>query len=291
MKAGKKKGKAGRKRQGSLEGVRPPGGRGGRGAVGQDGTLPVVAGGREYTPPKSYEVKRRAVQLYLEEGVPADLVSREVGVRNSTIFKWVQQYRENGEEGLHPLPTGRRTVNLPSTSSKPTPRALIRAEITALKRKHPTFGIKRISQTLRRIFHLSASPETVRKTLHREKLITPKKKKTPSNPSKPRFFERATPNQMWQSDIFPFKLGGEAVRPPEWLGPGGYAYLIGFIDDHSRYITALEIFRSQTADNLMEVFRRGVGAYGVPKEMLTDIGTLKKLPINVPNHIILFSIL
>ena len=83
---------------------------------------------------------------------------------------------------------------------------------TALKRKHPTFGIKRISQTLRRIFHLSASPETVRKTLHREKLITPKKKKTPSNPSKPRFFERSTPNQMWQSDIFPFKLGGEAVH-------------------------------------------------------------------------------
>jgi len=59
---------------------------------------------------------------------------------------------------------------------------------------------------------------------------------------------------------------------PEWLGPGGYAYLIGFIDDHSRYITALEGFRSQTADNLMEVFRRGVGAYGAPKEMLTDNG-------------------
>jgi len=186
MKAGKKKGKAGRKRQGSMEGARPPGGRGGRGAAGQDGTLPAVAGGRKYTLPKSYEVKRRAVQLYLEEGVPGDLVSREVGVRNSTIFKWVQQYRENGEEGLHPQSRGHRTINGPLTSSKPTPRALIRAEITALKRKHPTFGIKRISQTLRRIFHLSASPETVRKTLHREKLIKPKKKKTPSNPSKPR---------------------------------------------------------------------------------------------------------
>jgi transposase InsO family protein len=272
MKAGKKNGKAGSKRQGSMKGMRPPGGRGGRGAAGQNGALPVVAGSRKYTLPKSYEVKRRAVQLYLEEGVPGDLVSREVGVRNSTIFKWVQQYRENGEEGLHPRSRGHRTINGPLTSSKPTPQALIRAEITALKRKHPTFGIKRISQTLRRIFHLSASPETVRKTLHREKLIKPKKKKTPSNPSKPRFFERSTPNQMWQSDIFPFKLGGEAVRPPEWLGPGGYAYLIGFIDDHSRYITALEVFRSQTADNLMEVFRRGVGAHGAPKEMLTDNG-------------------
>lgn len=267
-----KKSKAGKKRQGSMKEMRPPGGRGGRGAAGQVGTRAVVAGKRKYTPPQSYEVKRRAVQLYLEEGIPAEIVAREIGIGHGALFEWVRQYRENGEEGLRPLPTGRRTVNVPSTSSKPTPRALIRAEITALKRKHPTFGIKRISQTLRRIFHLSASPETVRKTLHREKLIKPRKKKTPSNPSKPRFFERATPNQMWQSDIFPFKLGGEAVRPPEWLGPGGYAYLIGFIDDHSRYITALEVFRSQTADNLLEVFRRGVGAHGVPKEMLTDNG-------------------
>lgn len=270
MKAGKKKGKAGRKRQGSVKGMRPPGGRGGRGSAGQDGTLPVGAAGRKYTPPKSYEVKRRAVQLHVEEGAPIDLIARELGVNVSAIYDWLHQYKTHGEEGLRLKPRG---VKAGSTHPVQSPlRRLIHDQTVTLKRKHPSFGIKRISQTLRRIFHLSASPETVRKTLPREKLIKPKKKKTPSNPSKPRFFERATPNQMWQSDIFPFKLGGEAVRPPEWLGPGGYAYLIGFIDDHSRYITALEVFRSQTADNLKEVFRRGVGAYGAPKEMLTDNG-------------------
>jgi len=54
---------------------------------------------------------------------------------------------------------------------------------------------------------------TVRKTLHREKLITPRKKKTHSNPSKPRFFERSTPNQMCRA-ISSLQLGGEAVRLP-----------------------------------------------------------------------------
>ncbi|MDD5708423.1 MAG: IS481 family transposase [Kiritimatiellae bacterium] len=274
MKAGKQveKSKAG-KQVVRKEEMCPPGGRGGHSAAGQNGARPSSANfsdGHKRT--QKYEIKRRAVQLCLEEGVPVKLVAREIGVSSWTISGWVRQYRKSGEEGLHPLLIGRRTANQSVTLSKPNARALIRAEITALKRKHPAFGIKRISQTLRRIFHLSASPETVRKTLHREKLITSKKRKTPSNPSKPRFFERATPNQMWQSDIFPFKLGGEAVRPPEWLGPGGYAYLIGFIDDHSRYITALEVFRSQTADNLLEVFRRGVGAHGAPKEMLTDNG-------------------
>ncbi|MFH0982086.1 MAG: IS481 family transposase [Planctomycetota bacterium] len=270
MKAGKKKGKAGSKRQGSMKGMRPPGGRGGRGAARQVGTHPIGAAGRKYTRPQSYEVKRRAVQLHLEEGAPIALIAREIGVRASAIYDWLYQYKTHGEEGLQPKPRGvkaghKRPVQSPM-------RRLIHDQIVTLKREQPAFGVKRIAHTLRRIFHLTTSPETVRKTLHREKLITPRKKKTQSNPSKPRFFERSTPNQMWQSDIFPFKLGGEAVRPPEWLGPGGYAYLIGFIDDHSRYITALEVFRSQTADNLMEVFRRGVGAHGVPKEMLTDNG-------------------
>jgi hypothetical protein len=86
------------------------------------------------------------------------------------------------------------------------------------------------------------------------------RKKTPRNPARPRFFERATPNQMWQTDIFTFRMGGYN------------AYLIGFIDDHSRYIVGLGLFRGQTAENLLEVYRTAAGAYQPPKEMLTDNG-------------------
>jgi hypothetical protein len=63
---------------------------------------------------------------------------------------------------------------------------------------------------------------------------------------------------MWQNDIMTFRLAGKN------------AYLIGFIDVYSRYITALLFFRSQTAENVIETYRRAVGEYGVPKEMLTD---------------------
>jgi hypothetical protein len=79
-------------------------------------------------------------------------------------------------------------------------------------------------------------------------------------PTKPRFFERSTPNQLWQTDIFTFRLGGKN------------AYLIGFIDDYSRYIVSLGLFRSQTAEHVLETYRRAVGEYGVPCEMLTDNG-------------------
>jgi putative transposase len=53
---------------------------------------------------------------------------------------------------------------------------------------------------------------------------------------------------------------------------GRNAYLIGFMDDYSRYITALGLYRSQTAAHVLETYRRGIAEYGVPKEMLTDNG-------------------
>jgi transposase InsO family protein len=110
------------------------------------------------------------------------------------------------------------------------------------------------------VFFLSASPETVRRTLQEESLIVPARKKHSSNITRPRFFERSTPNQLWQGDIFTFRLGGR------------YAYLVGMVDDYSRYMVGLELYRSQTADQVIEVYRRAVGEYGVPKEVLTDRG-------------------
>jgi len=100
----------------------------------------------------------------------------------------------------------------------------------------------------------------VRRTLQAAWLIGPPKKKHRRNVTRPRSFERSTPKQSWQSDIFTFRLGAR------------YAYLVGFIDDYWRYVVGLELYRSQTADQAVEVYRRVIGEYGVPKEMLTDQG-------------------
>ena len=129
-----------------------------------------------------------------------------------------------------------------------------------MKGEHPEYGPRRISDVLKRFFFMRTSPATVHKTLATRGLVKKAPVKAEKNPPKPRFFERARPNQMWQSDIFTFRLGGKN------------AYLIGFIDDYSRYMTGLGLYRSQTAEHVLEVYRRAVGEYGVPKEMLTDNG-------------------
>ena len=196
------------------------------------------------------DFKLQVVKKFIEESFPVPVIVKECGVSHETVRNWVRAYRQHGEAGLSTNYTGHGR-------SLPAP---VKKKIIELKEASPSSGIKRISQVLKRAFFLSASPETVRKTLHGKSLIKSPPKKRQHNITRPRFFERTVPNQLWQSDIFTFRLGGH------------YAYLIGYIDDYSRYMTGIELFRSQTGQNVIEVYRRAAAEYHPPKEMLTDNG-------------------
>jgi len=211
----------------------------------------IRKGGGVYHPAYPFAVRLRAVKLYLEEEYPASLIASEVGCSVYSLRDWIKKYERLGEQGLKAKPRWS-----PKTGVSPA----VKETIVRVKKENPWFGCKRISQFLRRILHLPACAETVRKTLHEHDLVEKPKRKPVRNPPKPRRFERATPNQMWQTDICTFRLAGKN------------AYLIGFMDDYSRYITGMEVFRSQTAENVLEVFRRAAGEYNVPREMLTDNG-------------------
>jgi len=204
--------------------------------------------------PASYKLK--LVKLHEEEGYSYKYLSEQTGVGQSTITRWASQYRKDGPDCFKEKQPVKKAPNK-TLSEAPA----VREKIIEIKQEYPVFGIQRISDLLKRVFFLKASPETVRKTLHEEELMPEKPRKKPKkNPQKPRFFERSRPNQMWQTDIFSFRLGGRAT------------YLLGFIDDYSRHIVGLGLYRSQTAENLLETYRRAVGEYGLPAEMLTDNG-------------------
>lgn len=212
---------------------------------------PRGAGGAKKTRRYTVDEKLKAVRLHLEEGFSQQQVCDEMGMAHSGLSRWIGQYREQGQAGLQNRSSGKRAAKLP---------AAITEQILELKQQNPTFGIKRISQVLRRWFMLPASPETVRQRLHEAELMPDHPPRKKRNMVRPRFFERATPNQMWQTDIFTFRLGGR------------YAYLIAFMDDYSRFIVGADLFRSPTAAAVIEVYRVAVGEFQPPKEMLTDNG-------------------
>jgi transposase InsO family protein len=191
------------------------------------------------------------VRLYLEEGYSTTVLREQFGVSSHSVHRWARVYRKQGPEGL---------VSKLGTGAKPRMTEEVKGRILGMKKKHPEYGPRRIADVLKRFFLVSTSPTSVHKALSDEGLTQKSKSKPVKNPAKPRFFERARPNQLWQSDIMTFRLAGRN------------AYLIGFLDDYSRYITSFGLYRSQTAEHVLETYRRGIAEYGVPREMLTDNG-------------------
>src|SRR5271157_5515544 len=211
--------------------------------------------------PVKYKLK--AVKMHLEDGVAQWIIAKQLGVCQSALVRWVSQYRSGGVAAL---------AQKPRKGSAAKISAAVREQIVALKQAEPTHGTHRISDLLKRMFFMKASHETVRRVLHKEALLPPQAKRKLKTKrrraSRPRNAEAAEegnsyvkgPHLMWQSDISVYTWKKQSV------------YLIGFIDDYSRFVTGLGLYMTQKADNVLEVFRRAVAEYKAPTEVLTDNG-------------------
>ncbi len=142
-------------------------------------------------------LRLRVVKEVLEHGAKATDVARVFGVGVATINGWCRTYQAGGPEALIP--------KAPSPPPRPKAADPKREAVAALKREQPELGTRRISDMLRRFEALGVSESQVRRILHEEGLLEAR----PPPPEKehgPRRFERAAPNQLWQSDIFTFLL-------------------------------------------------------------------------------------
>ena len=111
--------------------------------------------------PYPFDLRLRAVKLYLEEGYTKKLIEEELGIGNSTIGKWAKKYKQLGEEGLRPKLR-------PRSSSEVS--AQIKSTAIKIKQDHPEYGQRRISDLLKRFFFIKASPKTVGKALSEQGL-------------------------------------------------------------------------------------------------------------------------
>jgi transposase len=146
-----------------------------------------------------FELRRKAVQLCLEEGFPVKQVARELGVGFSTLGAWVRRYRAQGEASLQGKARPR--------SPRPQVAAAVKRQTVELKRRQPDFGIQKISQFLRRVLFLPASQETVRRTFHAHQLLRKSRPKPQRNPP---------PGRASSSAPHPTSCGRPTSSPSAW---------------------------------------------------------------------------
>jgi transposase InsO family protein len=195
------------------------------------------------------------LDLWQRSGLPARDFGALVGISRHTLYAWQRRFTEYGPAGLE---DGMRGGPRGSKLDEVTKRAIL-----MMKEAHPEYGTERIAALLLRGPALAASPGAVARVL---KEAGYKFAETPTRPhgqEEPKEFERARPNQLWQTDLFTFILKRQNQR----------VYLVAFLDDHSRYITGFGLHASQSGALVIEVVRAAMGSYGKPDEILTDNGT------------------
>jgi transposase InsO family protein len=210
----------------------------------------AAAATRSLTP----EQRLLVLDAWQRSGLPASDFAPIAGVSKQALYAWKRRFAELGPAGLVDGSTTR------AAGGSKLPAATRRA-IVMLKKANPDWGCQRISDVLYRGPGLAASESAVSRVLKEEGYVM---EESPTRPHEPvvREFERASANQLWQTDLFTFMLKRQNRR----------VYLVAFMDDYSRYVVGYGLHASQSAALVLEVFRAAVNSCGAPKEVLTDNG-------------------
>jgi len=201
----------------------------------------------------SGEQRLLILDAWARSELTAGAFGKIAGVSAHTLYAWKKRFEILGPAGLDEK---RRGAPAGSRMPEATKRAIL-----MMKRQHEEWGCDRIHDMLLRSEGFAASAGAVARVL-REAGYESEERATERHPDKPREFERARPNQLWQSDLFTFLLKREGRR----------LYLVGFMDDHSRYIVGYGLYASSSGGLVREVFEAAIANYGAPEEVLTDQG-------------------
>lgn len=193
------------------------------------------------------------LDTWMRSKLPATEFAPMVGISPHTLYQWKKLFVEQGPAGLSDK---RRGGPRGSRLAEATRRAVL-----MMKEAHPEWGCERLHDMLVRTEGYQASATAISKLLHEEGYES-EQVPTRSHRDKKRWFERARPNQLWQSDLFTFLLRRENRR----------MHLVVFLDDHSRFVVSHGLHATASGALVREALDAGLGNFGAPEEVLTDQG-------------------
>jgi transposase InsO family protein len=172
----------------------------------------------------------------------------EFGISRPTGRLWLERYRSGGVAEI--AERSRR----PHRSPTQTPAEFEQAVIE-LRQRYPDWGARKL-QVLLRAGGVDLAASTIHRVLLRHHLVRAGDRHATATSR----FERGAPNQLWQMDFKGPKLWHQPVGP------------LSVLDDHSRYLIALDAVGSTRAEPVRERLEQAFIRCGVPEAMLMDHG-------------------
>lgn len=199
-----------------------------------------------------YEVLIKAVTV---QGLSYRQVADRYGVSKSLVHKLHHRWLSEGESAFE------QQSRRPRSSPNRTPE-LVRARVIVLRDELVADGLDAGADTVTEMLareSVTISRTTVWRLLTAAGRVTPQPHKRPR--SSWRRFNADRPNELWQSD-FTHVL----------LATGDDVEVIGWLDDHSRYLLHLTAHPRVTGRVVTDTFLRSASEHGYPAATLTDNG-------------------
>ena len=187
--------------------------------------------------------------------------SQKTHVGRTTILRWMQRYKSSGAriESLYP----------PERCDQGKSRALDEETVLSLvnlRREFPRLKLAGLIEKMRERNLAGAGvklyPSTVYRILCRHGVM----KREGQGPEDRRKFEAEFANDIWQSDV----MHGPLVKVDDKMRK---AYLIAFLDDHSRLIAHAEFYLSENLESYMKALEKALLKRGLPRKIYTDNGS------------------
>jgi transposase InsO family protein len=181
----------------------------------------------------------------------------EYGISRKTAYKWIDRYIHRGPAGLEDR--SRR----PRESPNATPQTVVDA-LLELRRRHPTWGAKKLLVVLQRRHPQWQLPRrtAVSDLLRRHGLVVRKTaRRAIGHPGKPNGLILA-PNHVWCADF----------KGQFRMGNGQYCYPLTVTDGYSRYLLGCTGLTTTAVDTAKPVFSRLFHEFGLPQYIRTDNG-------------------
>lgn len=172
-------------------------------------------------------------------------ICNKFGSSRKTGYKWMNRYKKEDRDGL------RNKSKAPKKVWNKTPKWI---EHLVCNLYHCGIEPEEIYLSVKEIHYICE--KTVYNILHRNKIFG-----RANYEPKIRRYQYKKPNQLWHIDITKFRIKGQ-----------GTFYIIAIIDNCSRKIVGIGIYKRQTAENVVETFKQAVRTHGKPIAALSDNG-------------------
>ena len=185
---------------------------------------------------------------------------REHGISRAEFYKVRTRARTEGKvAAVTPKQPVAKSVKRRTSDGLEATALRVRAE---LKRAGWDHGPLSVAAAMRRQGLTPPSRATLARIFTRHGVVTPEPAKRPR--ASYRRFRYPDPNGCWQLDGFEYRLDDEA---------GSKRCVLQVEDDHSRFILASHVARSETGEAAITVVGTAIGRHGAPARFLTDNGT------------------